>query len=81
MSQDIGNTARLEFSGVESPPGHHRCCRRGPSGSRGGRRYGVSPGWIYKLLARYRVEGEAAFEPRSRRPHSHRQRSRPPPSS
>jgi hypothetical protein len=24
--------------------------------------------WIYELLARYRAEGEAAFEPRSRRP-------------
>jgi transposase InsO family protein len=32
--------------------------------------YGVSRQWIYKLLARYRVEGEAAFEPHSRRPHS-----------
>lgn len=32
--------------------------------------YGVSRGWIYKLLARYRAEGEAAFEPRSRRPHT-----------
>ena len=26
--------------------------------------------WICELLARYQVEGEAAFEPRSRRPHS-----------
>ena len=32
--------------------------------------YGVSKGWVSKLLARYRVEGEAAFEPRSRRPKS-----------
>jgi transposase InsO family protein len=32
--------------------------------------YAVSRQWIYKLLARYRSEGEAAFEPRSRRPHS-----------
>ena len=31
--------------------------------------YAVSRQWIYKLLARYRSEGEAAFEPRSRRPH------------
>ena len=30
--------------------------------------YGVSRSWIYELLARYRAEGEAAFEPRSRRP-------------
>lgn len=32
------------------------------------RRYGVSKGWVSKLMARYRAEGEAAFEPRSRRP-------------
>jgi transposase InsO family protein len=32
--------------------------------------YGVSRSWIYELLARYRAEGEAAFEPRSRRPRS-----------
>jgi transposase InsO family protein len=31
-------------------------------------RYGVSKGWVSKLMARYRNEGEAAFEPRSRRP-------------
>jgi transposase InsO family protein len=34
------------------------------------RAYGVSPGWVSKLLARYRAEGERAFEPRSRRPRS-----------
>jgi len=33
-------------------------------------RYGVSKGWVRKLISRYRTEGEAAFEPRSRRPHS-----------
>jgi transposase InsO family protein len=32
------------------------------------RAYGVSQGWISRLVARYRAEGEAAFEPRSRRP-------------
>jgi transposase InsO family protein len=31
--------------------------------------YGVSRSWLYELLARYRAEGNAAFEPRSRRPH------------
>jgi transposase InsO family protein len=30
--------------------------------------YGVSESWLFELLARYRAEGEAAFEPRSRRP-------------
>ena len=32
--------------------------------------YGVSKSWLYELLARYRREGEAVFEPRSRRPAS-----------
>ena len=30
--------------------------------------YGVSKGWVSKLVARYRADGEAAFEPRSSRP-------------
>jgi len=30
--------------------------------------YGVARSWVCKLLARYQAEGEAAFEPRSRRP-------------
>jgi transposase len=29
--------------------------------------YGVARSWVYTLLARYRAEGEAAFEPKSRR--------------
>lgn len=32
--------------------------------------YAVSRSWIYELLARYRAEGDTAFEPRSRRPHT-----------
>lgn len=32
------------------------------------RSYRVSPGWVSKLVHRYRAEGEAAFEPHSRRP-------------
>jgi transposase InsO family protein len=32
------------------------------------RSYGVARSWVYTLLRRYQVEGEAAFEPRSRRP-------------
>ena len=30
--------------------------------------YGVSESWLYELVARYKAEGEAAFEPRPRRP-------------
>ena len=32
------------------------------------RTYGVARSWIYALLARYREQGEAAYEARSRRP-------------
>ncbi len=32
------------------------------------RRYGVSKGWVSKLIARYRTEGDTALEPRSRAP-------------
>jgi transposase InsO family protein len=31
--------------------------------------HGVHRSWLYKLLARYRAEGEAGLSPRSRRPH------------
>ena len=33
-------------------------------------RYGVHRSWVYRLKARYEDDGEAAFEPRSRRPHT-----------
>jgi transposase InsO family protein len=42
----------------------------GRSQSEVAREYGVSQPWVSRLVARYRVEGEAAFEPRSRRPHT-----------
>jgi transposase InsO family protein len=42
----------------------------GRSQSEVAREYGVSQGWISRLVARYRAESEAAFEPRSRRPHT-----------
>jgi transposase InsO family protein len=35
------------------------------------RDYNVSEGWVSKLVARYRVEGETAFQARSRRPRTH----------
>jgi transposase InsO family protein len=42
----------------------------GQSQSEVARTYGVSQGWISKLMARHRAEGEAAFEPLSRAPKS-----------
>jgi transposase len=42
------------------------CDRRCPTTRQESARAGL--GWIYRLLSRYRAEGEAAFTPRSRRP-------------
>jgi len=42
----------------------------GQSRSEVARVYGVSQGWVSRLMARCRAEGEAAFEPRSRAPRS-----------
>ena len=42
----------------------------GQSPSEVARRYGVHRAWVYKLKARYEAEGEAALEPRSRRPNT-----------
>ena len=53
----------------------------GSSQSEVARTYGVSQGWISRLLARYRAEGDAAFEPRSRAPGSRPGATRPRPSS
>ncbi|MBL8778873.1 MAG: IS481 family transposase [Acidimicrobiales bacterium] len=41
----------------------------GLSQAEAARRYEMSESWVSRLLARYRLEGDAAFEPRSRRPH------------
>jgi transposase InsO family protein len=40
----------------------------GRSQSQVARTYGVSQGWISRLMARYRLDGPAAFQPRSRAP-------------
>ena len=42
----------------------------GQSPSEVARRYGVHRSWVHKLKARYETEGEAALQPRSRRPDS-----------
>jgi transposase len=41
---------------------------KGRSQAEVARSYGVSPAWVCELIARYRAEGESAFEPRSRQP-------------
>jgi transposase InsO family protein len=42
----------------------------GRSKSEVARDYDVSRYWVHQLVMRYQAEGEAAFEPRSRRPHT-----------
>ena len=42
----------------------------GQSQSEVARTYGASQSWISRLMTRYRSEGQAAFEPASRRPAS-----------
>ncbi len=61
---------RPRLGHVKSPAGHHRARGRGPVPAEVVAAYGVSRSWLYELLARYRAEGDAAFEPRSRRPHT-----------
>lgn len=39
------------------------------------RDYGVARSWVYELVKRFEVESEAAFEPRSRRPHGNPRRT------
>jgi transposase len=47
----------------------------GRSKSEVARDYGVSRRWVQTLVARYQAEGEAAFAPRSRRPHANPRRT------
>lgn len=42
----------------------------GRSNSEVARDYKISRYWVQQLLKRYEAEGEAAFQPRSRRPHT-----------
>ena len=43
---------------------------QGLSQAEAARRYGLSESRVSRLMARYRAEGEAAFNPKSRRPHT-----------
>ena len=66
MSQDIGNLdawVRCRRPGWSSPPSSSRASPRprSPAGT-------AFRGLGQRLMARYRAEGDAAFEPRSRRP-------------
>ena len=67
--QDTGDSAPMLKSGhVQGPPRPHRPAPRPADPAEVAARYGVHRSWVYKLKARYETDGEAAFEPRSRRP-------------
>jgi transposase len=51
--------ARLVITAIET---------EGITQAEAARRYGVSKGQVSKLMARRRAEGDAAYEPKSRRP-------------
>jgi transposase InsO family protein len=51
--------ARLVITAIET---------EGITQAEAARRYGMSEGWVSKLMARRRAEGDAALEPKSRRP-------------
>jgi transposase InsO family protein len=51
--------ARLVITAIET---------EGITQAEAARRYGMSEGWVSKLMARRRAEGDAAYEPKSRRP-------------
>ena len=51
--------ARLVITAIET---------EGITQAEAARRYGMSEGWVSKVMARRRAEGDAAYEPKSRRP-------------
>ena len=55
---------------VESAPGITGLFVEHQSPAEVASRYGVHRAWVYRLKARYEAEGDAALEPRSRRPHT-----------
>jgi transposase len=76
MSQDIGDSLRGGHTGRD-PPAMSKArlvitaiTVENRSVAEVVKTYGVSKSRVYELLARYRAEGEAAFEPRSRRPNT-----------
>jgi hypothetical protein len=64
----LGEVGAVRCRDVQGPACHYRHYRREAPGQRGGPPLRVARSWICTLLARYEAEGEAAFEPRSRRP-------------
>ena len=77
MSQDIPDGRASSMLGrVSAELVITAITKQGLSQAEAARTYGLSQAWVSRLMARYRLEGEAAFEPRSRRPNTRRQRCR-----
>src|SRR5438876_938752 len=71
MCQDIGDSSlRGSPDGRRAIPGRGTHLREGRSVAELARTHGVHRSWLYKLLARYRADGDAGLAPRSRRPRS-----------
>jgi transposase InsO family protein len=71
VCRDIGNSGAGDRRGVSKARlVITAVVVEGRSQAETARAYGVSKGWVSKLIARYRAEGEAAFEPHSRRPNT-----------
>ncbi|MDW6064322.1 IS481 family transposase [Streptomyces sp. FXJ1.4098] len=68
MSQDIGMTSGQGLAMSKRRLVITAVVVEGRTQGEVARAYGVPQGWVSRLVARYRAEGEAAFEPRSRRP-------------
>jgi Homeodomain-like domain len=68
MSQVIEDGARMITHVVEGTPGDHSCRRGETIRSAGRSRLRRVSFLVYELLTRYRAEGDAAYQPRSRRP-------------
>ena len=71
MSRVIGDSPGRWSVDVEGQARHHRPAHRTTPVAEVARRYGVHRSWIYRLKARYDTDGDAAFQPRSRRPRQH----------
>jgi transposase InsO family protein len=68
MSQDIGKGAVCDGVVSRAKLIITAVTVEGLSQAEVARRYGISQAWVSRLMARFRDEGEGAYEPRSRRP-------------
>ena len=68
MSHHICKAWSVMLARVESKAGITAITKQGLTQAEAARTYGLSEATVSRPMARYRTEGDAAFEPRSRRP-------------